>query len=79
LTQASPRSARHGQFDEEAETGLGATPYSNLSAGPSQGSQGYQPYAGSSGQYNVAHPLQRPGQGPPQGPPPSNPPPPPQR
>ncbi|KAM0250639.1 hypothetical protein ACHAP5_002172 [Fusarium lateritium] len=79
LTQASPRSARHGHFDEEAETGLGATPYSNLSAGPSRGSQGYQPYASSSGQYNVAHPLQRPGQGPPQGPPPANAPPPPQR
>ncbi|KAF5591952.1 mechanosensitive ion channel family [Fusarium pseudocircinatum] len=80
LTQASPRSPHRGPFDEEAEAGMGPTPYhSNLSAGPSQGSQGYQPYAGSSNQYNVAHPLQRPGQGPPQGPPPQGQPPAPQR
>ncbi|KAF5022001.1 hypothetical protein F66182_5958 [Fusarium sp. NRRL 66182] len=80
LTQASPRSPQHGPFDEEAETGMGATPYhSNLAAGPSRGSSGYQPYAGSSNQYNVGHPLQRPGQGPPQGSPPQGPPPAPQR
>ncbi|KAK7415815.1 hypothetical protein QQX98_005597 [Neonectria punicea] len=55
----SPRSPQPGPFDEEAETGMGATPYhSNLSA-VSPG--GYQPYgAGSSGQgqSNVQHPLQ---------------------
>jgi small-conductance mechanosensitive channel len=80
LTQASPRSATHGPFDEEAETGMGSTPYhSNLAPGSSQqGSQGYQPYASNSNQYNTAHPLQRPGQGP-SGPPPQGPPPAPQR
>ncbi|KAF4973401.1 hypothetical protein FSARC_295 [Fusarium sarcochroum] len=79
LTQASPRSPQPGPFDEEAETGMGATPYhSNLAAGPSHGSQGYQPYASSSNYYNTAHPLQRPGQGP-QGPPPQGQPPAPQR
>ncbi|KAM5355619.1 hypothetical protein ACJ41O_002265 [Fusarium nematophilum] len=72
MTQASPRSPHHGPFDEEAETGMGATPYhSNLSAGPSQGSQGYQPYGNV--QTNVPHPLsssasrRRSQQGPPNG------------
>ncbi|RGP77314.1 mechanosensitive ion channel family [Fusarium longipes] len=80
LTQASPRSASHGPFDEEAETGMGSTPYhSNLAPSSSQrGSQGYQPYASSSNQYSTTHPLQRPGQGP-SGPPPQGPPPAPQR
>ncbi|KAJ4169397.1 hypothetical protein NW754_016428 [Fusarium falciforme] len=86
MTQPSPRSM-HSPFDEEAETGMGATPYhSNLSAGPSQGSQGYQPYSGGASssshiQTNVQHPLQgaRSQQGPPQGPPPQGPPPAPQR
>ncbi|KAF4980923.1 hypothetical protein FZEAL_3168 [Fusarium zealandicum] len=90
LTHASPRSPMHGPFDEESETGMGATPYhSNLAAGPSHGSHGYQPYtAGASSsnvQTNVSHPLysspsqRRAHQGPPQGPPPQGPPPAPQR
>ncbi|RMJ19524.1 hypothetical protein BHE90_008225 [Fusarium euwallaceae] len=84
MTQPSPRSMR-SPFDEEAETGMGATPYhSNLSAGPSQGSQGYQPFSGGASssshiQTNVQNPLQSARSQPPQGPPPQGPPPAPQR
>ncbi|CAM1504168.1 Fc.00g017590.m01.CDS01 [Cosmosporella sp. VM-42] len=90
MTRASPRSPQLGPFDEEAETGMGATPYhSNLAAtSSSAGPSGYQAYAAHSTssahfQSNVPHPLQsspsqrgrRPGP-PPQGPPPQGPPPP---
>lgn len=82
MSMTSPRSPQHGPFDEEAETGMGATPYhSNLAAGPSGSSQEYQPYGAPgtnhSGQVqsNVQHPLQstlsqrRGPQGPPRAPP----------
>ncbi|KAJ4328231.1 hypothetical protein N0V84_001271 [Fusarium piperis] len=85
MTQPSPRSMR-SPFDEEAETGMGATPYhSTLSPDSSQGSQGYQPYSrgasSSHTQTNVQHPLlgARSQQGPPQGSLPQGPPPAPQR
>jgi hypothetical protein len=80
VRHSNPRSPRHAPFDEEAETGMGATPYhSNLSATASGGSAGYQPYnvaSSSSGyvQSNVQHPMQNipsQRQGPPKGPPPA--------
>lgn len=67
MTQASPRSLRLGTFDEEAETGMGPTPYhSNLAASSSHsGPSGFHPPAAGSGtnvpsnvQSNVMHPLQ---------------------
>ncbi|KAH7156104.1 Mechanosensitive ion channel-domain-containing protein [Dactylonectria macrodidyma] len=73
----SPRSPMRSPFDEEAETGMGATPYhSNLSAGPSGGSAGYQSYgsANSGSQVNVPNPLQPTAsqqKGPPKGQPPA--------
>ncbi|KAF7543370.1 hypothetical protein G7Z17_g10795 [Cylindrodendrum hubeiense] len=59
----SPRGSMRSPFDEDPETGTGMTPYhSNLSAGSSGGSAGYQPYGApsSSGhvQTNVQNPLQ---------------------
>lgn len=65
MTAASTRSPQLGAFDEEAETGMGSTPYhSNLAAQSSHaGPSGYQPYAGGSTssanvQTNMPHPLQ---------------------
>ncbi|KAI5462236.1 Mechanosensitive ion channel-domain-containing protein [Mariannaea sp. PMI_226] len=78
--QPSLRSPQHGHFDEEAETGMGTTPYhSNLSATASGGSAGYQVYKTTSpgGGYspsNAHSPMQgNPSQrmGPPKGPPPA--------
>ena len=68
MSQASPRSPNLGTFDEEAETGMGMTPYhSNLAATSSRTNpSGFLPHpAGTSNtnvpsnvQSNVPHPLQ---------------------
>ncbi|KAF7548557.1 hypothetical protein G7046_g8634 [Stylonectria norvegica] len=73
MSHTSPRSPARAAatmvpFDEEAETGIGPTPYhSNLASGGSGGPSGYQPYGASSNintsapsnlQGNMMHPLQ---------------------